>query len=116
MNEKANVGSCICRTGKKKPLACDCLAVLKDDTCRIAVARYLLDWAQKNYQAQTQVVVDWTRYAKPSQKNKQCFLVPYVPEEGKNYSSVHNHKICISSLITMMGIGDWRWGTIKKLA
>lgn len=116
LNEKANVGSCTCRTGKKKSLSCDCLSILQDDICRNAVAKYILEWAQKPYQEQTQVLVDWTRYAKPSPSNKRCFLIPYVPEPAKDYSAVHDHKICVSALITMMGFSDGRWKTIKKLA
>ena len=117
LNEKANVGKCMCRTGKKVAMSCDCLGVLKNRNLRNAVSLYLLEWGMKCYKDQTQVLVDWTRYAVPGPKNPICFLLPYVPDSNEMLpAGISNHKICCSSLFTLMGFSSGRWKTIKKLA
>ena len=117
LEEKANISNCVCRTGKKGNLSCNCLGVLKDDNLRGDVASYLLEWGMKPYREQTQVLVDWTRYANPSASNPRCFLLPYVPNANQVLpAGISNHRICVSALFTLMGFGGGRWKTIKYLA
>jgi hypothetical protein len=103
--------------GKRGPLECNCLSCLKgeDSDNKLAVAQYILWFAELPKQTQQLLVMEKIRAADSAQRKKQSFFLPFKdPGNVITGQEMGQTMICLSAFLTVLRIGKGWYATCRS--
>lgn len=107
--------NCISRLGKAKVLSCSCLRCMDNSDVAKAVAKFCIYFGLLKRVQQQEKVSDWIRYS----ENKSTYRLPFVADRSTGNEALallQNQKMCVSSIMVILGFGRKFWNAAKKIA
>ncbi len=100
---------------------CDCLAILRNQNARSAVARYVAWFKKKETYEQNSIVFEWYRYSSlhrlPGKGSPNLFRLPYIDDGTEDMPEmVRDHVLCSRGLQFILDWGRKRFTRIRNSA
>ncbi len=104
-------------------MSCDCLNILADVNVRECVAQYLLQFVRKSKYDQDSIVLEWYTYAIAARIDAMIscrkplrFCLPYNATLNTDIDCLRasqKHRLCLLGMRSLLGIGDFRYRSIR---